>query len=243
VPASIETEAIVLRSVNYGEADRIVTLAGRDTGKVTALARNARKSARRFAGLGLGVQGRAVMRERRGADLWALESFEAVGVELAADVATTAHMAYALELCDRLCPLQQVDQPVYTWLRAFLEALAGGPPSAARLRTFELGLLARVGLGVGLDACLSCGRVDADPVRLDPRAGGLVCGICGGRGTLLPPAAVDWLRVVARAGLDQPVETNRETGLRCREALQEVIELHAGGPLRSVTFIAKLSGG
>ena len=48
------TPAIVLRAVNYGEADRIVTLFGRDTGRLSALARGARKSQRRFAG-GLGL--------------------------------------------------------------------------------------------------------------------------------------------------------------------------------------------
>ena len=52
--SSLTTDAIVLGAVNYGEADRIVTLLGRGTGRLSALARSARKSQRRFAG-GLGL--------------------------------------------------------------------------------------------------------------------------------------------------------------------------------------------
>jgi DNA repair protein RecO (recombination protein O) len=62
---ALSTPAIVLRAVNYGEADRVVTLFGRDIGRVSALARSARKSQRRFAGgLGLGAVGVAALRGR-----------------------------------------------------------------------------------------------------------------------------------------------------------------------------------
>ena len=98
---SLSTPAIVLRAVNYGEADRIVTLFGRETGRLSALARGARKSQRRFAGgLGLCAVGVASLRERAGADLLTLESFDATAahVALGTDVARLAHAAYAAEL-------------------------------------------------------------------------------------------------------------------------------------------------
>ena len=76
--SSLTTTAIVLRAVNYGEADRIVTLFGRDTGRLSALARGARKSQRRFAGgLSLCALGSAAIRERAGAELVTLERFDA----------------------------------------------------------------------------------------------------------------------------------------------------------------------
>jgi DNA repair protein RecO (recombination protein O) len=75
--ASLSTPAIVLRAVNYGEADRVVTIFGRETGRLSALARGARKSQRRFAGgLGLCSVGSAALRERTGAELLTLERFE-----------------------------------------------------------------------------------------------------------------------------------------------------------------------
>src|SRR3954466_9865297 len=104
--SSLSTPAIVLRAVNYGEADRIVTLFGRETGRLTALARGARKSQRRFSGgLGLCSVGMAALRERPGADLMTFERFDVTEshAALGSDVALMAHAAYAAELVGKLC--------------------------------------------------------------------------------------------------------------------------------------------
>src|ERR671939_431638 len=95
---AITTDAILLRSIAYGESDRVVTLLGRSTGRVSALARGARKSVRRFGGgLGLGATGEASLRDRAGAELALLESFEVIEPRqgLGRDLGRTAHAAYA----------------------------------------------------------------------------------------------------------------------------------------------------
>ncbi len=46
----LRTDAIVVRRVAYGEADLIVTLYTRELGKISALARSARRSRKRFGG-------------------------------------------------------------------------------------------------------------------------------------------------------------------------------------------------
>ena len=57
---AFDTPAVVVRVVDYGEADRIVTLLTRARGKLAAMARGARKSRRRFAGgVGMFAHGRA----------------------------------------------------------------------------------------------------------------------------------------------------------------------------------------
>jgi DNA repair protein RecO (recombination protein O) len=79
VPEQFVTRAILLRAVATGEADRVVTLLGRPTGRVSAIARGARKSTRRFGGgLGLAATGEATLRDRSGAELSVLEGFEVV---------------------------------------------------------------------------------------------------------------------------------------------------------------------
>ena len=71
------TGAVVVRVVDYGEADRVVTLISRDRGKLSAMARGARRSRRRFgAGLALFSVGRASLKERPGADLDAARVLE-----------------------------------------------------------------------------------------------------------------------------------------------------------------------
>ena len=250
ISSALTTPAIVLRAVNYGEADRIVTLFGRDIGRVSALARSARKSQRRFAGgLGLGTVGTAALRERAGAEMMTLESFATEGaahVGLGADVARMAHAAYAAELVTKLCAPRQAEPAVYDWLAEMLDRLASGAPTAERLRVFELGLLRTLGFQPVLGGCALCGNADpAAPFRWDPDRGGAVCGACARAGRPLAPetrAALVRLAELSLAGADAvslPSGVNRG----CREALLEIINLHISGPLKSVEFIAKLSNG
>ncbi|HEX3903082.1 MAG TPA: DNA repair protein RecO [Polyangia bacterium] len=247
--ASLSTPAIVLRAINYGEADRIVTLFGRDTGRLSALARGARKSQRRFAGgLGLCAVGVASLRERAGADLLTLESFDTTVAypALGADVARMAHAAYTAELVTKLCAPRQVEGAVYDRLAEFLGCLDAEGASAERLRVFELGLLGGLGFGPVVDRCVVCGEAGLETAyRWDPDRGGTICTGCarGGRPiSALARAALARLAHVSlrdAGGERLPVDVNRD----CREALLEIINHHISGPLKSVEFIAKLSAG
>jgi DNA repair protein RecO (recombination protein O) len=246
VPA-LSTPAIVLYAVNYGEADRIVTLFGRETGRVSALARSARKSQRRFAGgLGLGAVGVAALRERGTAEVLTLESFSASNgdhIALGADVARMAHAAYAAELVARLCAPRQAEPAVYDWLAAMLDRLARGAATAERLRVFEMGLLRALGFQPVVDRCAVCGTAAAAAFRWDPDRGGAICAGCARRGRPVGPETRAALARISSASLDEaeriqlPADVNRA----CREALGEIINQHLTGPLKSLEFIAKLS--
>jgi DNA repair protein RecO (recombination protein O) len=251
--ASFSTPAIVLRAVNYGESDRIVTLFGRETGRLSVLARGARKSQKRFAGgLGLCAVGVASLRERANVELLTLEGFDATSghASLGADVGRMAHAAYAAELVGKLCAPRQVERAVYDWLAEFLAYLDLEGASAERLRVFELGLLGGLGFGPAIAACAVCagsrtaGR-DASAVafRWDPDRGGAVCVGCARGGRPITVAARTALLRLAELPLGAasrealPADVNRD----CREALAEIINHHISGPLKSVEFIAKLS--
>jgi DNA repair protein RecO (recombination protein O) len=247
VSGSIVTPAILLRASAYGESDRVVSLLGRTTGRVAAIAKGARKSQRRFGGgLGLGAGGEATLRDRAGADLLMLEAFE-LGesrLGLAQDVARTAHAAYALELCDRLCAPRQPEPTVFDWLETFLREVEGRGAALGRLRAFELGLLQRLGLGAVLDRCARCERSDLgeETTRWHPAEGGVMCGTCARTGTLLPSAPRRALERLSRLPLDlaECEALDRDVNLVCRRVIQELLSPHLTSPLRSLEFIAKL---
>ncbi len=245
--APLVTSAILLRSVAYGESDRVVTLLGRDTGRLSAMARGARKSTRRFGGgLGLGARGEATLREPPHADLLSLESFEVLDgrAGLGLDLGRTAHAGYATELCDRLCPVRQPEPEVFDWLDRFLSLLETRGTSAERARAFELGLFVRLGLGPSLAACVACRRQDLgeEVVRFDPERGGVVCGACAQRGALLFPAARRALHRLAAGPLEDAdgAPLDRDLNAACRTAMQELVAFHVPGPLKSLEFLAKL---
>lgn len=252
---SLSTPAIVLRTINYGESDRVVTLIGRKTGRLSALARGARKSQKRFGGgLGLCSIGEAGLRERSGAELLTLESFDLQQsyASFSTDLARMAHAAYVAELVSKLCAPRQAEAEVYDWLRAFLGALDQQGASAERLRVFELGLLGRLGFGPMLDSCAVCGGerfpvglpVEEVAFRWDPDRGGAICGACGSRGRPIRAVVRLALARLAATAVDAPVlealpaDVNRGG----REAILEIVKLHISGPLQSLDFIAKMGG-
>jgi DNA repair protein RecO (recombination protein O) len=244
---AVETPAIVLRAVSYGESDRVVTLLGRATGRVSALARGARKSQKRFgAALGLGTVGQAVLRERTGAELASLERFEVTAhhPRFAADVAAMAHAAYACELAAKLCAPRQAEPAVYDWLEELLARLDAGEATAERLRVYELGLLGRLGMGLALDGCAVCGRTDVgdEETRWDPERGGTVCARCGRRGRPMRPVVRQTLaRLAALALADaESLRLAPDLNAAAREAILEAILGHGIGPLKSLEFMGKM---
>ena len=223
---------------------------GATTGRLSALARGARKSARRFGGgLGTGAEGQAALRERPGAELLLLEEFDVqeARLGLAGDMGKTAHAAYVLELCDRLCPPRHAEPAVFDWLREFLLRLEGGRASVERLRVFELGLFARLGLGPALDRCAACGRraFGEESARWHPEQGGVLCASCARQGDLLTATTRQALARLARMSLaDAEAATlDLETNAGCRRAILGLVRTHISGPLRSLDFIEKMGGG
>jgi DNA repair protein RecO (recombination protein O) len=250
VPEVFATRAIVLRAVATGESDRVVTLLGRNTGRISAMARGARKSTRRFAGgLGLAASGEACFRERAGAELALLESFDVRQGRhsLGADLGRTAQAGYVAELCNELCAPRQPEVAVYDLLDSFLDALDERGAHVARLRTFELGLLTHLGMAPTLSGCVGCGRADlADEiVRLDLVRGGITCRTCARGGTPIHPSVRRALERLASASLTEAetITLARDDANATRAAVGELVAQHLTRPLKSLEFLRKMQSG
>ncbi len=254
---------MVLRVSDFGESDRIVTLLTEQHGKVAALARGAKSSRRRFgAALGLFGCGEAMLRERR--DLWILEELHSHRgfMRLSQELCRFSHASYACELCLHLCPSQAPEPAVYRLLIDLLTRLDALPlaerPAVETLRSFELGILAAVGLELSLRTCATCGNdVPAQPyVPFDVPRGGVHCpntcfgaptptelglifaGLSGG----LPDAVRTALIALAESPQKVPMLSFSPSVLgACRDVLLAVLRHHLGRDLRAVEFINKLN--
>jgi DNA repair protein RecO (recombination protein O) len=244
-----QTSALVVRTVDYGEADRIVTLLTREHGKLSAIARGARRSKKRFgAGLALFGVGEATLSERPGADLATLEAFDgARGFPgLLVDVAKVAHGGYACELVRELVPMRQPEPELFDLLIGFLGLLDATEARAETLRVLELRTLEAVGLRPTLDRCLRCDGtddLDRDGQVFDVRRGGVVCALCHGDGRPFSAAARQALADAQALSLDEAATLALPSPVNavCREALSAFITDHLGRPLKSVEFISKLN--
>ncbi|MBZ0237175.1 MAG: DNA repair protein RecO, partial [Deltaproteobacteria bacterium] len=104
------TDGVVLRTTPVGESDLVVALFTRELGRVSAIARGARSSRRRFGGaLGLLVHSElALGRRARGSELWNLERATAKTdhAALGADPIVLGHASYGLKLVRELTPAE-----------------------------------------------------------------------------------------------------------------------------------------
>lgn len=235
---TVECDAIVLASMDYGEADRIVTLFTREFGKIRGLARNGKKSVKRFGPafeLFARIRLRLVMKE----GLCALSNTDIITVfpRIRADLAKIGYAGYACELVDRYSPEAQHNPRLFRLLFAYLEYLDAFPPRADDRRFFEVNLLNIVGYRLSLDRCGRCGE-SALPAGTD--RGTTVKPVCGVCGRALLPVGTDTLTILKKA-----METGRFGVLRFSPAsLQEAGEIldaaiaeHVNRPLTSLQFL------
>lgn len=255
--------AVVLRKVAYGEADLIATLLAREQGKLSALARSARRSQRRFgAALELFTVSEVELRPHRGSELWTLSSAQTLEsfADLAREVGALAHASYGTELVRELSAPEQPEPELFDLLVALFRSLAGRGARVDVLRAFELGLLDLVGLSPSLEACAGCGRTDSFALDrgavLDAARGGAVCSACAAasRGAGVRPLGAGARAVLTAAqraarGAGGLPEVDLGGALRgddaeeARDAMLALLTHHVGRSLKTVEFIGKLGRG
>jgi DNA repair protein RecO (recombination protein O) len=235
-------QAVVLSTVDYGEADRLVTLFTRGRGKLTAFAAGARKSRRRFAGaLEPMTSLRVQLVERRGTTcrLDAAEIDRSFAL-IRGDLSRIARALHAVELCRELVRDHEPHPGLYERLLEYLDQLDGGRAGPTSLLAFELDALAQGGLQPRFDCCAICGGPPGARPKFDPDHGGAVCEGCSVRsgygvwvrGELL--AAMRALQAGERTPLPAPERK------AARELLNLFIAHQLGRPLRSVEFMAQV---
>ena len=232
-------ECIVLSTLDYGEADRIVTLFTLGRGRLSAFAAGARKSKRRFPGaLEPGNHLHARLVERRG-DTYRLDGADVVTSfhQLRVDLGRIGRSLYALELCRELTRDHEPHPQLFQSLLGYLELLDRAKAGPTSLLAFELDTLAMAGFRPQFAPCLRCGGPPGDRPRFDPDVGGSICEGCAPGFPYAVPA--DGAVIDALARLQAGERTPFDAGIRAsaRELLNLFIEHHLGRRLKSVDFL------
>jgi DNA repair protein RecO (recombination protein O) len=241
--ALVTTDAIVLQLYDYMESSRIVRLATRELGLLSAVAKGARRQrARAGSALDLFVEGTAHVYVKPSRDLHTLGGFEAGPgrSSLAADLHRFMAASAVGEVALRVLH-GEPNVPAYEALLTTLDdigsapAAAGGGAGAAALRgTWRL--LATLGFAPTLDVCAGCHaglQSDEEPVRFLPEAGGVLCSRCArgtARGRSLPAAERLRLLEWVEGGRAPIGEAPDERSLRAhRRLLREFLDAHLTG--------------
>src|SRR5689334_16596442 len=137
------TDALILRTYKLGESDRIVVFLTRDRGKKRGVAKNARRSRRRFGGaLEPMTIGRVGYRERERRDLVFLDYIEAVRSPMrATTIDALGYTEYFAELIDEWAQEADPNETLFRLGVSVVDALAAGVPVDPLARYFEFWLL------------------------------------------------------------------------------------------------------
>jgi DNA repair protein RecO (recombination protein O) len=149
-------DALILRTYQLGESDRVVVFLTRDRGKKRGVAKNARQSRRRFGGaLEPLTCGRVAYMERERRDLVRLDYVEPTRSPLSAvDGDALGYAGYFAELIDEWAQEADPNEPLFRLGASAVEAMAAGAPVEKLARYFEYWLLRLQGV-YALDGRLS----------------------------------------------------------------------------------------
>jgi len=234
----VKTEAIVLRSLRYGEADRILHLYTPARGRVGAIAKGVRRTRSRFGGrLEPFSRVRLVCHEGRG-ELLTITSVETLDAHARLrDGAAT--LDSAARACDAIARVFETEEPhpaVYNLLSNELALLASdaGHATHANTLSFRLKVLVAAGLAPALGACASCGSLE-HLVAYSPQAGGVVCNSCEAGAFPIAQETHDFMALALGSPLAQTPTASPRALREAERAIGETLEHHAHLRLRPAT--------
>ena len=181
--ALYKDEAIVLSKRAYGESDRIIHLFTLKSGKVSAMAKGAGKSQKRFANTlepfnHIGVEyfekhGRAMVRIDN-ADLVEANA----GIEVSMRRMCSA--SFFCEFVDRLTKEREPHTDLFHVLKEFIGGARMKDPGYADILHYQLRMLDILGYHPNFDTCVYCGAslADAEKLHFSRERGGILCGAC-----------------------------------------------------------------
>lgn len=218
-------EAIVVKSMDYAEGGRIITLFSREQGKVAVHARGAKKNNSRLnAVTQVFTHGRFVYFRKNGANMGTLNTGEGVQyfTMIYADLEKTTYAAYLVELTDRISEPDQPNVALYELLLSALEQLAVGKDAEVVARIFEMQLFCISGVLPQLETCTVCDE-RTELVGFSISRGGLVCKMhLDANCIILQPNTIRLLRTFVQMDLAKLGEINLRD--ETRNELQRVTE-------------------
>lgn len=243
-----KTEALVLHSRKYKEADGLLTLLTRQRGKVSAVAKGIYKPESKLRG---GVQPfslNEMLLNAGRSNLHSLNQSQCLEMflPLRSDLDAMAAASCWAELLECFAVEEQEDQGMFQLALSGFYGLATNP-KPLMLHALEIRLMKQLGYGPSLNVCAGCGAIlKASPqISFAAGAGGLVCSQCRCEGLpviSISPAVVSLWQGLENIGLDKidRIKVQPEVLNRLSKVSQEWIVYQLGRPLKSWQVLKKM---
>jgi len=245
----------MLRRTDFGDYDLIITFLSLSRGKISVIAKSAKKSTKRFAGvLELFSALEIVCRQPRAKGLPVLEeaTLREPFAGIRADIIKTAYASYWVELVQGWSEENEKQAGLYRLLAYALKQLDGGKvPEAALSILFQMRFMRLSGLSPNLMNCSSCNaeisQTHKNDLAVDLSKGGILCDRCAAgapRRMVLSKGTIKQL-VWTQSGNIAKAGRIRFTPQALKEGqlfLEDFVPFHLGKKPRSLSFLQQIRG-
>ena len=245
-PKVYKTEAIVLKTLNVGEADKILTLYTPNLGKFSAMAKGVRRPKSKLGGH-LGRLTHSSLMLARGRNLDVITQSETISsfLPLRGDLWRSSLALYAAELVDQFTVEHVENYPIFRLLLDTLHRLCETEDGELTLRYFELHLLTHLGYKPELHQCMACKSALEPVTNFFSPSGGVLCPQCRQREPLSRPLSVNALKVLRfLASSDYTrasrLRLNSELSRELESLMRQYIRYHLEREVNSVEFLDRL---
>jgi DNA repair protein RecO (recombination protein O) len=241
-------DAIVLRRLDYGEADRILTLLTREYGKLAAIAKGARRArAKNGSTLDLFCRSQMMLAKGRNLDVVAQAERRGDVRHISGDLQRTAYACLVAEVVDKVLedrhPVDDIFDLVVVTL-ARLNALERS--SRADVAWFLMRMLDLLGYQPQLFHCPSCNQpLTEEAGWFSPLLGGILCHICGAHGQAGSAVTVNGLKVLRVMASDngelyERLKLPPQLLHEVEQVVEAQLEYHLDRHLKSLDFIRSI---
>ncbi|HZG72306.1 MAG TPA: DNA repair protein RecO [Chondromyces sp.] len=238
-------EGIVIRTTNYGENNKIVTVYTRESGKIGLMARGAKKPNSRLSSITQPfTYGYFLFQKSRG--LGTLQQGEMISSmrHIREDLFLTAYAAYMAELLDKSTEEKQPNPYLFELLYQVFNLMNEGQDAEILTNIFEMKMLQLLGLRPELSACVNCGSQEGR-FAFSIRENGLLCHRCFEIDPYLLPLsqpAIKLLRLFYFFDLSRlgTINVKPETKRELRAAISMYYDEYSGLSLKSRRFIEQM---
>lgn len=238
-------EGIVIRSMDYGENNKIVTLLTNTNGKAGVLVRGAKKVRSRHGSLAQPFT-YGEFQYVRNQGLGTLHHGEIIQShhDLRMQLDLSAYASYAAELTDRTLQEDEPSGYYFEQLKACFAALKEGKDAAIVIHLYEMRILDLAGYAPELEECVNCGN-RVGPFMLSGIGGGILCSRCRSRDSSAAPIgenAHKLLRLFRRMDMRRlgSIAVGPETKAELKRSMRVLMDEQLGIHLKSRNFLDQL---
>jgi len=238
-------EAVVIRTIDYGETNKIVTFFTREWGKVAAMARGAKKPSSRLSAVTQPfTYGHYLIRRSRGVGV--LHQGEIIDSmrTIREDIFTAAYASYIVELTDKITEEQKRNPYLFELLLQTLQYMNEGRDLEILTCIYEVKMLSVMGIPPTLDRCAICSRTEGN-FSFSVKEAGFLCHRCESADPHRIPlsaAAVRLLRLfyyidISRLGT---ISVKEKTKRELRTAISSYYDEYSGLSLKTKRFLSQI---